>query len=101
MKKKFIMPLIALCFVLPVFVVAQPLFNSASACVGAKRLDGQSLIRPIDDTSALVYYYDNTLCRGKNVRSQGLPLDSNLVGFLGVFSSSDTANPVAPCIVNN
>ncbi len=64
MKKKILLPLMALCFGLPVCVTAQPSFNYASAFVGTKRTDKQSLIRTIDDTSALIYYYDNTLDRG-------------------------------------
>lgn len=64
MRKKFILPLMALCFGLPVLVTAQTSFNYALAHVGQKSTDSHSLIRTIDSVSALVYYHDNSIHQG-------------------------------------
>ena len=59
MNKKVLLPLLALCFWLgsPRSGVGQS-FDFASANIGMPYTDMHSLIRTIDDTSALVYYYD-------------------------------------------
>ncbi len=50
--------------VVPLHISGQPSFDYASAFVGGERSYTHSLIRAIDDTSALVYYYDEVARQG-------------------------------------
>lgn len=81
--------------------------NYASAYIGSKTTDYHSLIRTIDDTSALVYYFDRGANKGVIAR-MGLTLscrkaflpagytlnDMRISGNDVYFCGSDGANPI-------
>ena len=90
MKKKVLLLLLALCFWLglPQWGVGQTSFNFASAYTGVPYSDMKSLIRTIDDTSALVYYYDYSA-------------DSGVIARVGLTLSCRKALLPKGCRVND
>lgn len=74
--------------VIPLHISGQPSFDYASAFVGGERSYTHSLIRAIDDTSALVYYYDEVARQG-------------YIGRLGFALMLRKANLPPNCTVND
>lgn len=108
MKKTKFLPLLTLGVWMALSLSASgQYFNYASAHTGLVTTDYHSLIRTIDDTSALVYFYDSTAHKGAIARI-GLTLscrkaylprgyslnDMRITGNNVYFCGSDGANPI-------